>query len=213
MYAVPNHAVHLVALLELLDRPAALVGASLGGGALTVVGSPYPAERARVAALVLVDVAPRLEAGGRSRVRGFVEAHAGFTSVEEAAELVAAYVGGKPRPGRGMTSHLRQSDDDRSRWMWDPRMVADGFDSYDEGHVEQQFASARRLEAATLLLRGGRSDVTTPQSSAEFLAAVPHATHREIPEAGHMVSAVPNDSYVAAVLEFLAALELPGGFE
>ncbi|TYL55490.1 alpha/beta hydrolase [Nocardioides sp. BGMRC 2183] len=210
-YAVADHGSDLRALLESLDRPAAVIGASLGGGAaLSVAGHHDPAVRARVAALVLVDVVPRLESHGRGRVRAFATDHAdGFASLEEAAGRVAAYVGGTPRVTRGLTQSLVRGDDGRYRWHWDPAMVSDGFEAYDEQLVVDQLAAASRLEMPTLLLRGGDSDVTSPEAVAEFRGVVPHAEFLELPGVGHMVSAMPNHPYLAATMEFLDRLDLP----
>lgn len=210
-YRVAHNALDLLALLEHLERPAALIGSSLGGAtSLAVAGHADPAVRARVTALVLVDVTPRVEEGGRSRVRGFVQDHLdGFATLEEAAEKVARYAGGSPRPGRGLTRHLTQHDDGRYRWRWDPRVVVDGLDAYGHDLIQEQLAASRRLSVPTLLLRGGESDVTSLEGAQEFLAAAPHAAYREIPGAGHMVTAVPNDPYVAAATEFVRSLDLP----
>ncbi|GAA1518575.1 alpha/beta fold hydrolase [Nocardioides humi] len=210
-YDVADHAADLRALLELLDRPAALIGASLGGGAaLSVAGHRDRAVRDRVAALVLVDVVPRLEEGGRDRVRAFAADHAaGFASLEDAAQRVASYVGGTPRAGRGLERSLVLGEDGRYRWHWDPALVDEGFDAYGDQLVADQLAASRRLELPTLLLRGGSSDVTSPGAVAEFLAAAPKAVFREIPEVGHMVSAMPNHPYLTAAAEFLSGLDLP----
>lgn len=212
-YRVGLHADDLRALLEEVGEPAALVGASLGGAAsLVTAGDPSPAVRGQVAALVIVDIVPRLEKVGRDRIATFMGAHLdGFESIEEAAELVAAYVGGPPRPGGGLTRSLRQGDDGRYRWHWDPALLAAGFDGYAEDSIQASLAAARRLETPTLLLRGELSDVVVASGVAEFLDAVPEATYQEIPGVGHMVAAVPNNPFVTAISGYLTALLQPPG--
>ena len=70
-------------------RPPIIVGASLGGisGLLANAGEDGEISRA----LVLVDIAPRTNPEGVERILDFMAAHVdGFTTLEEAAEAVAA---------------------------------------------------------------------------------------------------------------------------
>jgi len=80
-----------------LEEPPALVGASLGGiVSLLALGEPGPPIGR---ALVLVDVVPRIDPAGAERIGAFMRARPeGFASLDEAAEAVAAYVPGRPRP-------------------------------------------------------------------------------------------------------------------
>ena len=52
------------------------------------------------AAMVLVDITPRVDLGGVAKIQGFMRARAaeGFTSIAEAADAVAAYLPHRPRP-------------------------------------------------------------------------------------------------------------------
>ena len=103
-----------------------LVGASLGGVAsLVAIGeSPTPVARA----LVLVDVAPTIERAGVDRIGDFMTAHMddGFGSLEEVADAIADYNPHRPRPSdlSGLTKNLRQRDDGRWVWHWDPRFMS-----------------------------------------------------------------------------------------
>lgn len=68
----------------------AVVGASLGG--MTVLGTHLLTSGASWAAVVLVDVTPRLEFQGARRVVTFMAAHPdGFSTLSDAAEVIAAY--------------------------------------------------------------------------------------------------------------------------
>lgn len=211
-YSVAAHADDLRALLRLLGRPAALVGASLGGGtALAVAGETREPERPGgsaadlVSALVLLDVVPRLEDGGRHRIHRFMSSNKdGFESLDEAAALIAGYAGRAPRSTDGLRRSLRLDDVGRYRWHWDPCMVEDGFNAYNEEHIQSQLAAASRLRVPTLLLRGERSDVVSEAGVAEFLAAAPSAQCRTVPKVGHMVAAMPNSPYIRAAADFLA---------
>jgi pimeloyl-ACP methyl ester carboxylesterase len=57
-----------------------------------------------------------------------------------------------------------------------------------------------------LLVSGGRSDLVTPQTIAEFLSLVPHAQHAHLPEATHMLAGDDNAAFTATVLHYLDAL-------
>ena len=88
-YSVDTLAADLRCVARVLGRPA-VVGASLGGiSALLAEGeSPEPISRA----VVLVDVAPRVELPGVQRIVSFMTGRPeGFASLEEAAEAVASY--------------------------------------------------------------------------------------------------------------------------
>ena len=86
--------------------------------------------RNRVAsALVLVDVAPRLEPDGVARIGAFMLGHLdGFASLEDVADAVAAYNPHRPRPSdlSGLRKNVRQHDDGRWYWHWDPRFMTPG---------------------------------------------------------------------------------------
>ncbi len=94
----PDHFVaDLRAVAQQLGRPPIVVGASLGG--MTGLLAEGEAEAGLLAALVLVDVAPRIERRGVSRIIEFMLARPdGFTSLEEAADVVADYRPHRARP-------------------------------------------------------------------------------------------------------------------
>ena len=140
----------------------------------------------------------------------------GFASLEEAAEVIAAY---NPHRAGGDAEGLRRvlrPDGDRWMWRWDPSFLAGKADlmSEDEAAVASrmdQMASdlhraAGRITVPTLLVRGGESDLVSEASVREFLAAVPHAAYVDVSGAGHMVAGDDNDAFTSAVLDFLATL-------
>ena len=103
-----------------------VVGASLGGmAALCAAGRGR--RRALLAAVVLVDVTPRLEPRGVVRIISFMtDRPEGFASLEEAADAVAAYREHRARPSdlAGLAKNLRRGDDGRWRWHWDPKFMS-----------------------------------------------------------------------------------------
>lgn len=108
-----------------MTLPPALVGASLGGVAsLDAVGG---AHTPLASALVLVDVAPRIEQAGAARIGDFMRngAEEGFASLEEVADAIATYNPHRPRPANlgGLRKNVRQRADGRWTWHWDPRFM------------------------------------------------------------------------------------------
>jgi pimeloyl-ACP methyl ester carboxylesterase len=192
--------------------PPVVVGASLGGlaGLLAEGESDEPLLRA----LVLVDVAPRLELAGVARIIGFMKAHPeGFASLDEAADAVAGYLPHRPRPRSltGLHKNLRVGADARYRWHWDPRFIDHEHGLTPEQFTERMVECARRLQLPTLLVRGALSDVLSAQAAQEFRELVPHAEIVDVSDAAHMVAGDRNDRFTQAVLEFLANPIIDGG--
>jgi non-heme chloroperoxidase len=179
-----------------------LVGASMGGGAsLIAVGERF----VDPAALVLVDIAPRLEAEGVARIRSFMTGNPdGFASLDEVADAISTYQRQRRRRRNlnGLAKNLLIGDDGRYRWHWDPRLIRSTQDL--EERQKRLDACARSLSRPTLLVRGERSDMVTGRSVQEFRELCPHAEYAEIPEAGHMIAGQRNDAFAGAILGFLA---------
>ena len=206
-YSVDAFVDDVRAVAEQLTAPPVLVGASLGGiAALIAEGESHPA---LAAALVLVDIAPKIEASGALRIIQFMQGKPeGFASVEEAADAVAAYLPHRRRPAdlSGLERNLRRMDDGRYRWHWDPAFLEPGHGPRPGENTDRLRAAARRLSVPTLLVRGRLSDLLSEEGARDFLALVPHARFADVSDAGHMVAGDRNDRFTAAVIEFLADL-------
>src|SRR5262249_28797868 len=93
--------------------PPGAIGASLGGVASLLAYGAAHAEGTTplFAALVLVDITPRVDLSGVQKVQGFMREHAveGFATLQEAADVVAAYLPHRPRPRshEGLKKNLR----------------------------------------------------------------------------------------------------------
>lgn len=196
----------LEVVLAQLERPPALVGASLGGivALLTEARAPHRA----LSCIVLVDIAARMEADGIDRIIGFMRAHLdGFETVDEAAAAVAEYLPHRPRPSdhSGLVKNLRLGDDGRYRWHWDPAFVLNER-SVTHTRNPDLLPAARTLTIPVLLVRGRMSEILSEAGAAEFLAAVPHASYVDVSGAGHMVAGDRNDVFSEAVIAFLERL-------
>jgi pimeloyl-ACP methyl ester carboxylesterase len=210
-YTLQAFAADAEAIARSIHQPPVLVGASLGGLSSMVAIAQADPQEELARALVLVDVAHKLESRGTERIGSFMTGNLdGFASLEEAADAIAAYNPNRPRPKdlSGLAKNLRQGPDGRWRWHWDPRFVAGKFGSSDETRssvVEPNLLerSAAALRVPTLLVRGRSSDLLSEEGARDFLETVPHAEFADVAGAGHMVVGDRNDVFNAAILEFL----------
>lgn len=188
--------------------PLAVVGASLGG--LISMAAVGRADAPPIAALVLVDIAPRMEEAGVARIVKFMRAYpGGFATLEEAAQHVAAYRG-RPvdRRVEGLKKNLPFNERGRWVWHWDPMLLSEG------NHNHRRDADAyekalQGLSAPTLLVRGQRSDVISDAGARAFVQTVPGARYVNLQGAGHMVAGDANDAFTASVVAFLREVMPP----
>ncbi len=187
-----------------IGRQPMLVGTSLGGlTSMLVAASPPPSVRA----VVVVDVSPQVEAGGVEEIRAFMgSAKDGFQSLDEAADAVSLHLTHRPRPQdtSGLVRNLRVHDG-RYYWHWDPAFFFQMAERPD--HIERSVRlmkqAAETLRAPILLVRGGSSNVVSPEGAKAFLELVPHAEHVDIAGARHTVVGDANDAFNDAVFAFL----------
>jgi pimeloyl-ACP methyl ester carboxylesterase len=210
-YTLDALAGDVLAIARSFDTPPALVGASLGGIASLAAIGEHPDEKV-ARALVLVDVAPRIEEAGRERIGEFMMEHmaSGFGSLDEVADAIQRYNPHRPRPTNlsGLEKNLRRRDDGRWYWHWDPVFISGRLGSPDETRstlvdpARLQIA-ARVLTIPTLLVRGRQSDLLSEEGAREFLELVPHAGFVDVTGAGHMVAGDRNDIFNDGVVGFL----------
>ncbi|MEN5033115.1 alpha/beta fold hydrolase [Pseudomonas sp. TWI929] len=188
----------------LTGRPV-LIGASMGGmTSLQAAGGGV----VEAAALILADVAHLSSGGGVGRVRDFMMRHAeGFASLDEAADAIAYYRGGKRNQASplGLGKNLRRAPDGRLYWHWDPRFL----DA--RGDLNQRAIRlgqcAHRLDVPTLVVRGEHSDVLTREAVGEFLALCPQARSTEVAGAGHMLTGDDNDAFGQVAIDFIRQID------
>lgn len=190
------------------DTPPVLIGASLGG--ISSLLAVHEAGPSLARALVLVDIATRMEAGGTMRIMDFMKGgQDGFASLEEVADAVSAYNPHRPRPKdiSGLEKNLRRGEDGRYHWHWDPDFLSvdpasDAGDKFVTPTLLDDAAAS--LSIPTLLVRGKMSDLLSEEGARVFLEQVPHAVFSDVSGAGHMVAGDRNDLFSQAVLDFLA---------
>ncbi|HET9835309.1 MAG TPA: alpha/beta fold hydrolase [Rhodanobacteraceae bacterium] len=196
----------LLRVTRALPQPPVLVGASMGGLlGLALAGEISPAP---FRALVLVDITPRWESAGVTRMLGFMRAHPlGFADYDEATAAIAAYLPHRTRQKRRheLEPLLRRGEDGRLRWHWDPALL-ETIAPEGERYQPRLLEAARKIEVPVLLVSGGRSDVVSRETIEEFMRLLPHAQHVELPQATHMLAGDANDAFTAEIERFVRAV-------
>lgn len=217
-YTLDVFARDVLALLEQLDEPPIIVGASLGG--ISALRAEALAAEPVAKAFVLVDTTPRMEPAGVTRILNWMlDGLDGFASLEEAADAISAYLPHRARRTdlSGLAKNLRLGDDGRYRWHWDPDMIRSWDPERWSDSASAQQAIQARLDAAAkittpiLLIRGRLSDVVSENNAEEFLRVVPHAEYVDLKDAAHMVAGDRNDAFNATVRDFILKHFTPAG--
>ena len=196
-----------IALATSFDTPPVMIGASLGG--ISSLLAIAEAGNELASALILVDIATRMEADGTARIMEFMRGggEAGFGSLEEVADAVSAYNPHRPRPKdiSGLEKNVRLCEDGRYRWHWDPNFMRVDPNQSGDTFVTHSLLddAAAELTLPTLLVRGKNSDIVSEEGAKTFLKQVPHADFADVSGAGHMVAGDRNDLFSEAVLSFL----------
>lgn len=203
-YSLDAFVEDLHSVVHSLDHRPSVVGASLGG--ITALLTEGESDEIHFKNLVLVDVAPRIEAQGVTRIIGFMTSKPeGYASVEEAATAIAEYLPHRPPPSNlsGLAKNLILGEDGRYRWHWDPAFVLGGQPPAASGQGDRLRVAAAAIGIPTLLVRGKISDLLSEEGAAEFLELVPHAKFVDVAGAGHMVAGDSNSAFTDTVLDFL----------
>ncbi|MCO4835894.1 MAG: alpha/beta hydrolase [Acidimicrobiaceae bacterium] len=186
-----------------------LVGASMGGStSLLAVGTG----RLHAAAMVMVDIAPRIEPEGSDRIKAFMDQKPdGFDSLDEVADAIASYQPQRTRPRNldGLAKNIRLGSDGKYHWHWDPRRRNRTWDMSE--YRQSLERAADNLNLPVLLVRGGLSDVLTEEGAQSFLQQCPHAEYVNVTGAAHMVAGDRNDVFSGAVVDFLHRVVPPEG--
>ena len=206
-YGIENYKKDIVCILQELNKPAAFIGASLGGmTSLSIAGDSELKELCWSLVMVDIGLYPNLE-GSQEIVNFMHSGSEGFESVEEAAESVSNYLPHRKRPrdNRGLEKNLRLRSDGRFYWHWDPQFI-DAMSKDKLGYRKRLTNYAKSIYVPTLLIKGALSNVVTQQEVDEFLLTIPHAHFVEIDQAAHMIAGDRNDIFAKAAISFLKRL-------
>jgi pimeloyl-ACP methyl ester carboxylesterase len=204
-YDIERFVEDLVVLTTQLSERPVIIGASLGGiTAMLAEGEIGGVARA----LVLVDIAPKVETEGVERIAAFMSgAPDGFASLAEVAAAVHAYQPHRERPvnPESMRKNVRLGEDGRWYWHWDPAFTRPGrhVDVAQEGYRRFR-AAAERIRVPTLLVRGEHSDVVSADGVDELLTLIPGSRMVQVGSARHMVAGDDNAVFLGEVLSFFS---------
>jgi pimeloyl-ACP methyl ester carboxylesterase len=198
-YTVPSMAGDIVAVLDQLDWPRAiLVGHSMGGRSTTYVAAK---QAARIAGLALIDYSPENAAAGSKRVTQIVaNTPDRFASVDEAL----AFFGQKDRAR--MQAYLRPDGSiKRDPYFRDQfrRLLETGERPKLGVDMWQLLGEVR---CPMLSMRGARSDMYAAETVQKMRAANPRLEVVEV-DAGHNIAGENPAGFIAAMWDFIGKLE------
>jgi len=197
-------------LMDALEIPRAVfVGTSMGGLIMMVLATIAPD---RIAASVLNDVGPRLSTAGLGRIASYVGRSQPVGSWAEAAEAVRA-INGSAYPERAdddafwmraARRTFRERDDGKLETDYDPH-IALAFADFDEDATPPDLTPLFQALSAkpVLSIRGGLSDILTPEGVAHMKGINPNLETATIENIGHAPTLDEPDSW-DAILDFLA---------
>jgi pimeloyl-ACP methyl ester carboxylesterase len=203
-YGLDSLADDLREVIATLAAAPALVGASMGGAtALYMAGTSVTP---LAAAMVLVDIVPRLNPQGAAKIVGFMRGNLkGFATLEEAADVVAAYNPHRPRPKdiRGLMKNLRLREDGRLHWHWDPAFFRQSDPTEPPQFAERLHRAAESVRIPVMLVRGLQSDIVDAAGISELRSHLPQLEVFDVEGADHMVAGDRNDAFNRGVTSFL----------
>lgn len=188
-YRPDVYAQDVLQVLDALDVPKAVfIGTSMGGIITMVLAAMAPE---RVAAAVLNDIGPALEAGGLARIARYIGAAGPYDSWQALAEAVrmtqsAAYPGATEDFWRTFARRVaRELPDGRVVLDYDPT-IAEAF-KQPSGVVPGVMLTlfAALAKKPVLVLRGALSDILAPKGVDAMRKLAPDIEVVEVPEVGH----------------------------
>ncbi|MEO1136531.1 MAG: alpha/beta hydrolase [Pseudomonadota bacterium] len=166
---------------------ALFIGTSLGGIVTMLVNEAAPQ---RVAAAIINDVGPELAPEGIARIAGYVGGDSGpATSLDEAAERIRA-INGVAFPDEGdafwrafAKRTFRENPDGSWSLDYDPNISKALAEVGPAPDLWKPFASLK--DTPTLIIRGGISDLLSPEIIDNMRAVHPAFAYTEVPNVGH----------------------------
>jgi len=190
------------------QRPAVLVGASLGGLVSMLSASERPAT---VRGLVMIDTAPQLDPAEIDRLVRFLSIGAGegFDSPADAARHVRQYFPARPITPEAIEASLAKDAAGRWFWRWDVRVVIGELNSVALPHEERLHARAAQVEVPFLLIRSGNSPLVSDSAVERLRSLVPHLKVAWLHDADHVVGAEEAAEVVQLIRPFIEQCATP----
>ncbi len=193
--------------------PLVLVGMSMGGG----VALRYAAENpAALRALVIVDVAPETIPRGGKSMRRFRTETETLDRFEDFLERAVRFNPDRPEAHLrySLLHALKQTEDGRWTWKYDPRRRAGEEDEDEAKEAEarerrerETWAAVRAIRVPTLFVHGGESAVVAQDAIRRAAEAMHDGRWLSVAGASHTVQGDRPAEFARAVDEFLASLE------
>jgi pimeloyl-ACP methyl ester carboxylesterase len=187
-----------------------LIGFSMGGRVSMAFAGRHPE---RLAGLVLVDIAPELDARGIARIGNEMSEQRApvFTSVEEYARMLSLnYPAGQPAAIQRMAKYgLRQREDGLFELKMDPNLRGERADTpeakdAEEAFIQHQWDALAKITCPTLVVRGAASDILSPDTADKRVDEVlQNGTLAVIPQAAHSVATDNPEAFQQAVAKFV----------
>lgn len=207
-YNPRTYASDVVELLDRLSIPRAIfVGTSLGGLVTMTVAATAPQ---RIAATILNDIGPAVDAGGVARILTYVGKDRRFKSWDDAANAIAAGQRSnfdRYTHGDWLKMARRNCREEGGEIRFDYDMaIAEPFNaSGPTPNVDLWPFFATLAEKPLLLVRGARSDLLGADTVAKMQAVAPNMQMAVVPDVGHAPE-LDEPEAVAAIDEFLDKL-------
>ena len=199
-------------VIEMLDQlafeQAIFVGTSLGGLVTMAMAAIAPQ---RIVAAILNDVGPDVDLSGIERIKSYVGKDTRFASWDEAADSIAANLGGAfdrftHEDWVRMAKRNCREENGQIRFDYD-MAIALPFNSGGETPAVDLWPLFAALARKPLLvIRGEQSDLLTAETAARMQAAAPEMKLALVPGVGHAPELNEAEA-VAAIDTFLASLE------
>jgi len=205
-YAPPVYAQDVIAAMAQLDAPRAVfIGTSMGGLISMLVAAMAPD---KIAACVLNDIGPELDPAGLRRIGAYVGQQGAVTGWSAAADVARKH-NEIAFPGRDQAfweafarRTFRERPDGALEPDYDP-MIALAFQPQDAPAPDMTPLFAALAKAPILVVRGGTSDLLSPQGVARMQALAPSVSVAVVDGVGHAPMLDEPQAW-EAILEFLA---------
>ncbi len=202
-YSLESHVKDVDAFTDAIGfKQFVLVGLSMGGRNSYGFTYRHPA---KVKSLIICDIGPETNKAGTQRIGEFLQDTEVFESFDWLVKRVQKYNPHREEKQiRGsLLNNLKQLPDGRWTWKYDRRR---GLRQRGGGEITVNlWAELKSIKCPTLLVRGGNSDVLTPETAKKVAATIPNCKLVEVPNAGHLVQGDNPVAFEKAVRGFLGA--------
>jgi len=200
-YGVDDMADDLEAFVKALAlRRFTLLGLSMGGMVAMEYAGRAPKE---LAACVIVDIGPEIEASGADRIQTGARANDMFASRDEAFAAARAANDLPPRDHHRHRSDysLMRTEDGRWTYRFDRALRSPG--NLRRRDAEAAWRSCANIAVPTQLIRGELSDILSPTVAQRMIQTIPDARLAMVAKSGHAVPLDAPEGFLAAARDFL----------